>query len=128
MGIQTAIQCLYDKAIGFYQKALRIHQHILGELHPEIAVDYNEIGHAYFMQRKLCKALDYLERSFFILRDTLGESDPQTLSCLRNLLFFKTADRTAISINLVLAFPNQKFWRSLGNCTAAMLFYRKKAI
>ena len=83
------IQCLYDKAIGFYQKALRIHQHILGELHPEIAVDYNEIGHAYFMQRKLCKALDYLERSFFILRDTLGESDPQTLSCLRNLLFLK---------------------------------------
>jgi len=75
----------YNKAIGYYEKALTINIKFHGEEHPSIAIRYNNIGGAWNSKGQYDKAIKYYEKAFQISKKCLGENHPTTKIIAENL-------------------------------------------
>ena len=58
----------YDDALAYYFQALKIKMKMLGDDHPELASNYNNIGIVYKKQGKLFDAQVYFEKALAILK------------------------------------------------------------
>ncbi|MCI0611820.1 tetratricopeptide repeat protein, partial [bacterium] len=63
----------YDKALGFHEQALSIHLKILNQDHPEIALDYHNLGYIYYDKGDYANAREAYERAISINRKSYGE-------------------------------------------------------
>ena len=93
-----------EEAMEFYQKALEIRLHILGENHPDVAKTYYNIGNIWFQRGDYDKALECYSKSLEIKRISLGETHP------------------SVAISL---FGCGNVWRSKGDYEKALEFYQK---
>ena len=75
----------YDKAIGYYEKALKIRKVSLGENHPSTATSYNNIGSAWHRKGEYDKAIGYYEKDLKITKASLGENHPSTATSYNNI-------------------------------------------
>ena len=67
----------YDKALEFYQKALKIRLHVLGENHPDVADSYSDIGFCLSIQGMHREALESHQKALAIrLEISKTEEDP----------------------------------------------------
>ena len=62
-----------------------IRKNALGEDHPSVAVDYNNIGTVYSSLGDYDKALEYLNHALNIWQSTLGEDHPDVAQCYNNI-------------------------------------------
>ena len=53
----------YDKAIGYYEKALASDLKSLGSGHPSVARDWNNLGAAFYNKKEYARALSYFEKA-----------------------------------------------------------------
>ncbi|WP_160114028.1 tetratricopeptide repeat protein [Aquimarina sp. AU119] len=61
-----------DKALAYYQKALKIKLTIFSKNHLYVADSYQSIGNTLLLQRKYNKALEYYKKAIVIREDKLG--------------------------------------------------------
>ena len=66
----------YDKAIAYYEKALKIQLATLGENHPSTATSYNNIGLAWKSKGDYDKAIEYYEKALHILHGVFPNGHP----------------------------------------------------
>ena len=77
--------CFYDKAMEYYEKALAIRLHILGEDHPDVAACYGNIGLVLGKKGDHDKALEHHEKALAIYLQTFGEDYPYVATCYNNI-------------------------------------------
>jgi hypothetical protein len=58
---------------------------VLGDLHPDTASSFSNIGAAYGNMNKFDKALDFHEKSLNIRLQVLGDSHPETAQSYNNI-------------------------------------------
>jgi CHAT domain-containing protein/tetratricopeptide (TPR) repeat protein len=75
----------YKKAEPFYLKSLQVKLRILGEVHPDTATAYNNLGMMYLKMRDLKKAEPYLIKCYQINVQTQGEIHSSTSTTLNNI-------------------------------------------
>jgi len=75
----------YDRAIEYYQKALKIGIKKLGPEHPSVAIRYNNIGSAYKSKGEYDRAIGYYQKALKIGIKRLGKNHPHTKIFQRNL-------------------------------------------
>ena len=75
----------YDKAIEFYNKALKIYLATLGENHPSTASTYNNLGLAWSDKGEYDKAIEFYNKALKITLATLGENHPHTKIVKNNI-------------------------------------------
>jgi tetratricopeptide (TPR) repeat protein len=68
----------HRKAIEYYERALAIDEAVFGPEHPDVAVDLNNLGAAYFALEQKEKAKEYFEKAYKIWNAFLGEEHPNT--------------------------------------------------
>jgi tetratricopeptide (TPR) repeat protein len=73
------------KAIGYYEKALKIDIGIYGENHPAVATRYSNLGLAWDTLGDSKKAIDYYEKALKIDVGTYGENHPAVATRYSNL-------------------------------------------
>ncbi|HRF57905.1 MAG TPA: tetratricopeptide repeat protein, partial [Campylobacterales bacterium] len=74
-----------DKALEYYEKALKIRLASIGENHPDTANSYQNIGVVYNDKGELSKALEQYEKALKIRLASLGENHPDTASSYNNI-------------------------------------------
>ena len=67
----------YDKAIGYYQEALKIDLEQVGPEHPEVAIRYNNLGMAYEYKGDYDKAIKYYQKALRMGLEQLGLEHPK---------------------------------------------------
>ena len=75
----------YEKAIGYYEKALAIQLKTLGAEHPEVGTTYNNIGSVYDSKGEYEKAIGYYEKCLAIELKKLGAEHPDVGGSYNNL-------------------------------------------
>ncbi|MDX1907393.1 MAG: tetratricopeptide repeat protein [Bacteroidia bacterium] len=75
----------YDKAIGYYDKALQISLKALGENHPDVATRYDNLGSAWRAKGEYDKAIGYYDKALQISLKALGENHPDVAASYNNL-------------------------------------------
>jgi len=75
----------YDKAIEYYNKALKIVLKTLGPEHPYVANTYNGLGIAYRNKGDYDKAIEYYNKALKIVLKTLGPEHPEVATTYNNL-------------------------------------------
>jgi len=75
----------YDRAIEYYQKALKIDLKQLGPGHPDVAIRYNNIGLAYKRKGNYNKALEYYQKALKIDLKQLGPDHPDVAIRYNNM-------------------------------------------
>jgi len=75
----------YDKAIGYYEKALTIGLKALGENHPKVATNYNNLGSVWNSNGEYDKAIGYHEQALQICLKTLGDQHQDVAVTYNNL-------------------------------------------
>ena len=75
----------YDKALEYYQNALKIREEKLGLEHPDTATSYNNIGLIYKKKGENNKALKYYELSLEVRKKVLGPDHPDTATSYDNI-------------------------------------------
>jgi tetratricopeptide (TPR) repeat protein len=75
----------YEKAIGYYEKALAISLKALGAEHPDVATTCNNIGTAYQHKGEYDKAIGYYEKSLAIYIKKLGAEHPEVGTTYNNI-------------------------------------------
>ncbi|WP_333803344.1 tetratricopeptide repeat protein, partial [Sulfurospirillum sp.] len=68
----------YDKALEWYEKALKIREKVLGSNHPDSATTYNNIAGVYHSKGIYDKALKWYEKALEIREKVLGLNHPST--------------------------------------------------
>ena len=63
----------YEKAMEFYQKAIKISEQVLGEQHPNTVSTYNNLGGVYQAQGDYEKAMEFYQKAMEIKEQVLGE-------------------------------------------------------
>ena len=81
--------------LKYREKALDIRRNVLGEVHPDTATSYNNVGVSYAKMGDLEKGLQYLEKALKIRRRVLGEVHPSTAKSYNNVgvSYAKMGDR-----------------------------------
>ena len=72
----------YPKADLYGQKAMALHTHFFGELHPSVAEDLGNLGNVQTQWSHYDKAETYFRRSFEIYRKYYGEEHPRAVVML----------------------------------------------
>jgi len=85
MGLAYNHKGEYDRAIGYYQKALNIDLKKLGPEHPSVAIDYNNIGLAYGSKGEYDRAIEYYQKALKINLKKLGPEHPDTAIVYNNI-------------------------------------------
>jgi len=75
----------YDRAIGYYQKALKIGIKKLGPEHPNVAIQYNNIGSAYKHKGEYDRAIGCYQKALKIDLKKLGPEHPDTAIDYNNI-------------------------------------------
>jgi len=75
----------YPQALSYYQKALAIHEKVLGLEHPDTAMSYNNIGALYHDQGDYDQALSYYHKALAIHEKVLGLEHPDTARSYNNI-------------------------------------------
>ncbi|MDE6784003.1 MAG: tetratricopeptide repeat protein, partial [Ruminococcus sp.] len=75
----------YDKALEYYEKALKICESVLGKEHPNTATTYNNIAVVYQDKGEYDKALEYYEKALKICESVLGKTHPLTVAISQNI-------------------------------------------
>ena len=78
---------VYNKALDYYNRALRHALKKYGENHPEVATCYNNIGSIYSSQGDYAKALEYYKNALSILLSVFDENHPEVATCYNNIGF-----------------------------------------
>ncbi|MCP4155392.1 MAG: tetratricopeptide repeat protein [bacterium] len=73
------------RAIEHYEQSLKITRDLLGNVHPDVAIDLNNIGAAWNELGKKRKAIGYFEQALKISKDYYGERHPNVATSLNNL-------------------------------------------
>ena len=75
----------YDNALFYYHRALQqaLTQH--GEIHPDVAISYNDLGVVYVCKGEYEKALENYNKSLQIRKTLLGEDHPDIATVYSNL-------------------------------------------
>ncbi len=79
----------HDEAIAAQRLALDLRVRALGELHPEVAVSYNNLGVGLNRSGRLDEAFAAYERAEAIWRESLGPDHPALLNALQNMAVVK---------------------------------------
>jgi tetratricopeptide (TPR) repeat protein len=66
----------HAEALEYMKQALEIDKAVLGEKHPSVAGDYNNIGTGLTDTGKHAEALEYLKQALAIWKEVLGEKHP----------------------------------------------------
>jgi len=64
--------------IGYYEQALAIWKLVYGDQHPDVAIDLNNLGSAYFELGDKKRAKAYFEASYQIKLKFFGPDHPST--------------------------------------------------
>ena len=75
----------YDRAIGYYQKSLKIYLDKLGPDHPDVAASYNNIGDSYDSKGEYDRAIENFQKSLKIRLDKLGPDHPYVAASYGNI-------------------------------------------
>ncbi len=75
----------YDRAIEFFNEALKIKLKVLGKEHPDIAGAYNNMGVAYADKGDYDRAIEFFNRALEIYQKVLGEKHPNIAVTYNNL-------------------------------------------
>jgi len=75
----------YDRAIKFYQKALKIDLKQLGHDHPNVATRYNNMGVAFSRKREYDKAIEYYQKALKIDLKQPGPDHPRVAIGYNNI-------------------------------------------
>ncbi|MFL5664686.1 MAG: tetratricopeptide repeat protein [Ktedonobacteraceae bacterium] len=75
----------YEQAKSLLERALAIHEQVLGPNHPETALNLNNLAALYYNQGNYERAKPLLERALAIHEQVLGPNHPTTATCLNNL-------------------------------------------
>ena len=75
----------YDKAIEYYEKALKTDLKTFGEDHPNVATRWNNLGLAWRAKGEYDKAIEYYEKSLMSILKTFGEDHPNVATSWNNL-------------------------------------------
>ena len=75
----------YNKALDYYNRALRHALMKSGEKSSDVATCYNDIGYRYFYQGDYVKSLEYNEKSLFIRLLIFGEYHPDVALSYNNM-------------------------------------------
>jgi hypothetical protein len=81
----------YDRAIELYERALRIQEATLGEMHAETAATISSMGAAYGYKGQHDLAIAATERALRICLQVLGPHHPQTLETQQSLANIRSA-------------------------------------
>lgn len=76
-----------EKAIEYYEKALRINEKVLGKEHSEIATNLNNIGAVYNDKGEYDMALEYYGMALLIREKVFGREHPVIATSYNNLGF-----------------------------------------
>ena len=81
----------YQKALEYYDKALKVVETVLGPEHPSTATTYNNMAGVYQAMGDYPKALEYYEKDRRISETVLGPEHPSTATTYNNLalLYFE---------------------------------------
>lgn len=69
----------------YYNKALEINLKQFGEIHPDVATSYNNIGNIYDSEGKAQKALEYYNKSLNLKVKMFGKDHPSISTSLNNI-------------------------------------------
>jgi tetratricopeptide (TPR) repeat protein len=75
----------YDRAIGYFQKALKTDLKKLGQEHPKVAALYNNIGAAYDSKGEYDRTIGYYQKALTIDLKKLGSEHPDTAGVYNNI-------------------------------------------
>jgi tetratricopeptide (TPR) repeat protein len=81
----------YDRAIELYERALRIQEATLGEMHADTAGTISSMGSSYSEKGQHDRAIAETERALRICRQVLGPDHPQTLQTQQSLASIRSA-------------------------------------
>jgi tetratricopeptide (TPR) repeat protein len=85
IGLAHDNQGEYDRAIGYYKKALEVGLKKLGPDHPAVATYYNNIGAAYAHKGEYDQAIGYFKAALEIGLKKLGPDHPQVAAYYDNI-------------------------------------------
>jgi len=93
---------LYPSASPFKERALAIHERVLGPGHPYVASSLNNLALLYYEQGKYAEALPLYERALAIREQALGPGHPDVASSLNNLaLLYSNQGKYAEALPLI---------------------------
>ncbi len=75
----------YDKAIVYYEMALKSDIKAFGEEHPNVTIDWNSLGLAWKTKGEYDKAIEYFEKALSVFCLRLGNAHPHTKLVETNL-------------------------------------------
>ena len=78
MAVVYKAQGDYEKALEYYDKALKVRERVLGSGHPSTATTYNNMAGVYQAQGDYEKALEYYEKALTVFMAKLGANHPYT--------------------------------------------------
>jgi tetratricopeptide (TPR) repeat protein len=73
----------------YYEKALASARKTYGDEHPDVAIDWNNLGGAWDSLGEYKKAIEYVEKALKILKATLGPNHPSTKTVQNNLFYLQ---------------------------------------
>ncbi len=103
-------QCDYENALDSFNNVLRIHENVLGENHPDIAIICNSIANIYESQVNSEKALEFYYRALAIQKEAIGEAHPSNAKTYTGIAsVFRKKGNTANALKFYkLALATQK--------------------
>lgn len=75
----------YAEAEAFYKQALELRNQVLGETHPDVAVNLNNLALLYYSQGRYAEAEPLYRQSLELLKRTLGEIHPTVATSFNGL-------------------------------------------
>jgi tetratricopeptide (TPR) repeat protein len=91
MGASYGKKGQYDRAIELFERALRIEEATLGEMHASTAATIRNMGTSYGKKGQYDRAIAATERALRICREVLDPHHPQTLQTQQNLANIRSA-------------------------------------
>ncbi len=84
----------YNKALGYYQRALKIRRKKLAADDSRLAHSYVNISNVLALQGQHAKALEYLNKGLMISQQALGSQHPNVASCQNNIgvIYYEMGD------------------------------------
>jgi tetratricopeptide (TPR) repeat protein len=94
VGYYLNMRARYEIAMPLFQRALRLREQVLGELHPDTAQTLSNLAYLYHHQDLFEEAMHFLQRSLSIRQQVLGMEHPETATSLNALgLLYRDQER-----------------------------------
>ena len=73
------------KPLIYTEKALNIFTNTFGQNHPNVAIEYNNLGEAWKFKGEYDKAIDFYQKALNIFTNTFGQNHPNVAIEYNNL-------------------------------------------